>query len=140
MTQIESLKRRILQRVEISKNSGEFEAWTQPKYVTFESLRKKHKHTLFVKLRGRVHPDDLYRRQTGSWNLAKWKIAKLEKVLIVHNNVVTRGFVDLQWRKSPDNLRKWRHDGVETFDVPSVGHLLEGWTWQNGRAYSYDLA
>ena len=140
LAQIEALKLRILDRVEQYKASGEFKEWTEPKYVTFESLRDKHKNTLFVKIKGHVHPKDLYRRQTGGWTLASWKIPKLEKVLIVHNNIVTRAFVNLEWEQYPDDKRKWRYDGDENLDMPSVGHVLEGWTWQNGRAYSFDLS
>ena len=64
---------------------------------------------------------------------------RLEKILIIHDGIVTRGFNKLQWKRPPGDPKKWRYDGTEKFDLPSVGHRVSGWTWQNGRAYSYDL-
>lgn len=136
--QIEDLKLRVIAKM-VEKNEH-FTPWEPPKHIDFEELRKRHENTLFVKLVGQVKPDRLYQRQTGGWRLADWKRKRLEKVLIVHDSVVTRGFNELQWERVPGDPRKWRYDGAENFDLPSVGHRVDGWNWQNGRAYSYDLA
>jgi len=138
LEQIEALKLHIIARK--LERKEHLTLWEPPKSIDFMELRKRHENTLFVKIVGHVKPEELHKRQTGSWSLADWKRKKLDKVLIVHDNIVTRGFTKLQWERPTGDERKWRYDGTETFDIPSVGHRVNGWTWQNGRAYSLDLA
>jgi very-short-patch-repair endonuclease len=140
--QVEALKEEILRRIEAANSAGNWRPWEEPRRIEIDRLQCELKNTLFLKIRGEIHPQDLMARQTGYWRIAPLKRARTKQVIVVHDGVVSRVFTDITWRLGPaegPNARKWGYDGSEAPDHALVGAIITGWNYQQTVIYSLDL-
>lgn len=137
--QIDNLKSRMLEKLKSYEEEGKWEPWVKPKTMDLEDAKRKFKKTLFLKIKGEIHPDDLMARQTGYWIIAKDKQKKVRQVVVVHNGIVSRVFKDIEWTKSEKDKRKVGYTGEEIDNGELVGTIIENWNFQSTKTYSNDV-
>jgi len=71
--QIDDLKAFMLDKIRKVKRDGLWVSWTKPQRVSLDELKKVCECTLFLKIIGEIHPDELMARQTGYWKIAEAK-------------------------------------------------------------------
>ena len=137
--QIKNLKKRIATKCSDYQNKDKFKKWLKPRKLDIYKAKKELKETLFLKIKGEIHPDDLLSRQTGYWVIAKEKQKKINRVVVVHDSVVSRIFTNIQWHIFDQQPNKVGYTGEETESDKIVGTIIENWNWQSTVTYSDDL-
>lgn len=141
-SQVKSLRNVLIERMDTMKSKGNWKPWVQPRHVLLDDLRKELERTMFIKICGEIHPADLMERQTGYWSIEETKRYLVQQVVVVHDGVVSRIFKDLEWRcTQPSNgkNKKWGYTGLETPNQDLIGVIVDGWSNQYTRIYSFDL-
>ena len=140
LEQIEVVKSRIKEKLSDYKNGGKFENWKEPRVVEMEQLRSELANTIFVRVIGEVHPNDLYERETGIWKLAEYNRIKIDQAVVVHNGMITRVFIKLKWERLNEGVNAWRFDADEDEHNKYVGTFVAGWKSQGSFRYSADIS
>ncbi|MGD1849516.1 MAG: AbaSI family restriction endonuclease [Cyanophyceae cyanobacterium] len=138
-SQISELKDRIRQKILSRKAQDKFPSWIEPRRLDIFTAKKEFRNTLFLKIKGEIHPNDLMQRQTGYWRIAPKKRSRIHQVVVVHNLVVSRIFRDIEWLSDPSNPQKVGYQGKETDSDELVGTIIENWRWQQTVTYSDDV-
>lgn len=139
LEQLESIKKRITEKVIEYKKLNKFNDWLEPRKLDIHTAKREFKNTLFVKIKGEIHPEKLMARQTGYWRIAKDKQSKINQVVVVHNSVVSRIFRKIQWQAWSENSKKVGYIGDEIIADEIVGANIENWNWQQTVSYSNDV-
>lgn len=137
--QIKNLKKRIADKRREYKSEGKFRKWLKPRTLDLKKAKKEFKETLFLKIKGEIHPDELLERQTGYWVIAKDKQKKIKQVVVVHNSLVSRVFTNIKWHIFDLQPNKVGYTGKESDSGKVVGTIIENWNWQSTVTYSDDL-
>ena len=141
-SQVDALRRMLIQRMKDVRSSGKWKPWTKPRHVVLEDLRNELRNTMILKICGEIHPDDLMERQTGYWTIHEMKRSRIQQVVVVHNGIVSRVFTDLQWKSTKikdGKPKKWGYTGVEIEEHKLIGTIVDEWPNRNTRRYSIDL-
>ncbi|WP_140054418.1 AbaSI family restriction endonuclease [Oceanospirillum sanctuarii] len=137
--QIESLKEKIKLLRASAKTKGIWEEWKEPARLSLNDAKAKLSNTLFLKIKGKIPPEDLLARQTGYWRICKRKQSRIESIVIVHDSVVTKVFGDIRWHTSPENIEKFGYKGKEINSQIETGTIIEDWGFQQTVTYSADM-
>ena len=113
--------------------------WKQPRVLDIKSIKKEFKKSLFLKIIGEIHPDELMSRQTGYWRIDKRKQSEINQVIIVHNSIVSRIFKNIKWHKWDEHPEKVGFTGEEIESDKIVGTIIKNWSWQQTVTYSEDI-
>lgn len=138
-TQLNAVKDKLKATLKARVASNEFEVWTKPVTRSLLELKSSLSQTLFVKIRGEIHPDKLMERQTGYWRIAKDKQQRVKQVVVVHDGVISRVFSDIEWRTYDQEPHKVGYRGTENDQHELVGTLVTDWAYQQTVTYSADV-
>lgn len=131
ISQINKLKNKII----TEQNKQNFNPWQKPKSLDIFSLKSKKKLTLFVKIRGRIKPEDLMKRQTGYWKIAEKKRKKIKEIIIIHDSVIITHFRKPTWNQK---YKKSGFDAAEKSSSSLLGTTIK-WKTRHTITYSDDL-
>lgn len=137
--QIEELKYLIQERISHYRDSCRWIDWKKPKKIDIYEAKKKFEKTLFVKIKGEIHPDKLMARQTGYWRIANKKREKIKQVIVVHDSVVSRIFSNIRWHSCNTEPNKVGYTGNEIESNELIGSIIENWKFQQTVTYSEDV-
>ncbi len=138
ISDIETAKKQMIEKMETLKAKGEFEEWKPIEILDIEEAKTKYKNTLFVKIKGEIPPHDLQRRQTGRWPLAKHKLPFVNQVIVVHDRAISRVFKNPVFsRYAADN--KFLYTGEEDSSNEILGNKITNWEYQITWTYSNDI-
>ena len=129
--QINKIKSKIISE----QNKQNFNKWQKPKFLDVFSLKSKKKLTLFVKIRGRIKPEDLMKRQTGYWKIAEKKRKQIKEVIIIHDSVIITHFMKPTWNQK---YKKSGFSAVEKTNSSLLGTTVN-WKTRHTITYSDDL-
>ncbi len=118
------------------KEETDFKTWDQPKNISIFELKKELKNTMFVKIKGFIKPENLMERQTGVWFIDNSKIKNINKVVVVHDNEITRVFKISNWIQYGN---KKGYSGIEQLDESLLYSIITDWKFQSTRIYSLDV-
>ena len=118
------------------KEETDFKTWDQPKNISIFELKKELKNTMFVKIKGFIKPENLMERQTGVWVIDNSKIKNINKVVVVHDNEITRVFKISNWIQYGN---KKGYSGIEQLDESLLYSIITDWKFQSTRIYSLDV-
>jgi very-short-patch-repair endonuclease len=118
------------------KEEIDFKIWEEPKNVSIFELKKELKNTMFVKIKGFIKPENLMERQTGVWIIDNSKIKNINKVVVVHDNEITRVFKISKWVQYGN---KKGYSGIEQLDDNLLYSIITDWKFQATRIYSLDV-
>lgn len=139
IAQISNLKKNLKQELELRRNNQSFKNWEQPNSIDISELKRIFKNSLFIKIKGEIHPDDLMARQTGYWRIDKNKWNKIKSVYIVHDGAISRVFTDISWFPWIENPSKVGYRGIEDDNHELVGTIVTNWKTQQTITYSNDI-
>ena len=129
--QIRNLKKRITTKCREYRNEDKFQKWLKPRKLDLYKAKKEFKETLFLKIKGEIHPDDLLSRQTGYWVIARDKQKKISRVVVVHDSVISRVFTNIKWHVFAQQPNKVGFTGEDIESDKIVGTFIENWNWQS---------
>jgi hypothetical protein len=132
--QIQNLKLRIYNLIESNKYN--WKEWEEPKVMPLNEMKLNCQHTMFVKIKGFIKPEDLMQRQTGFWFIAKNKREKIKQAVVVHDSVIARVFSINSWVSAG---KKVGYIGLEVPQHQLLGHIVTDWNYQQTVVYSKDL-
>jgi|SRR5690554_752530 len=139
LTQLNKLKNKLRSALSKRISDNDFEDWSEPVTRSLVELKSSLSQTLFLKIKGEIHPDKLLARQTGYWRIAKKKQLCIKRVVVVHDGVISRVFSDIEWRPSEEQPHKVGYSGVEDDQHELVGTRVNDWSYQQTVTYSSDL-
>ena len=139
ISQTEALKERIKNKILEFKEKNKFNQWVEPKILDIFKAKQDFKKSLFIKIKGEIHPDNLMARQTGYWRIANDKRNKIEQVVVVHNSIVSRVFKNIQWHIWNEHPEKVGYSGSEANSDDLVGTIINNWNTQQTITYSVDV-
>lgn len=138
-TQLNAIKDKLRATLKKRIADNQFDGWTQPVTRSLVELKSSLSQTLFVKIKGEIHPDKLMARQTGYWRIAKNKQQRVKQVVVVHDGVINRVFTDIEWRNYDKEPHKVGYSGKEDDQHELVGTVVTDWSYQQTVTYSSDL-
>lgn len=143
--QLERLKATLLKKIGEVKNNSKWRHWTRPPVLDINTAKARYTRTLFVKIRGVIPEEELFSRQTGYWPIAKNKTDRIERVVVVHDDVVSAVFEHPVWwetkvqtKKRGTQIRRG-YSGLQVIDSPLLENHITGWTTRNTITYSRDV-
>jgi len=137
--QINALKNKIQTLMSDYLKNDKFEEWHEPNMLDIQKAKQDFRNTLFIKIRGEIHPDQLLSRQTCCWIISKEKQSKITQVIVVHDLFISRVFTNINWHISEENPQKVKFTGDTIEDNELIGYRIEGWNWQQTITYSNDV-
>ncbi|TRW49997.1 hypothetical protein FM042_03865 [Aliidiomarina halalkaliphila] len=139
LTQLNEVKEQLRLALKKRVINNCFEEWCEPTKRSLDELKSSLSQTLFVKIKGEIHPDKLMARQTGFWRIAKDKQKHVKQVVVVHDGVISRVFSHIEWRTYDKEPHKVGYRGIENDQHELVGTVVTGWSYQQTVTYSSDL-
>lgn len=132
--QIRNLKLKINSLIERNKNH--WKEWKEPQLMSLNEMKLNCQHTMFVKIKGFIKPEELMQRQTGYWFIANNKRVKIKQAVVVHDSVIARVFSIQSWVSAG---KKVGYIGSEVSQHQLLGHIVTDWNYQQTVVYSNDL-
>jgi len=139
ISQINELKKIIKKLRTETKRSGKWKSWEKPERLSLYDVKNLMNNTLFLKIKGEIHPNELLVRQTGYWRIDKRKQNKIKTVIVVHDSYVTKIFGEINWYAWKDNPKKVGYKGKEKGSEIKIGTIIDDWNFQQTVTYSNDL-
>lgn len=138
ISEIEITKNHIIKKMESLKSKGEFEDWKPIETLDIEEAKQAYKNTLFIKIKGEFHPEVMYNRYRGRWPLAEKKLPHINKVIIVHDRVISKVFTNPVFKRHIEDNKVY-FEAEEDSNNEIIGNNIRNWEYQITWTYSNDV-
>lgn len=138
ISDIKRVKKKMIKKMNALKAKGKFEEWKPIKNLDLDRAKKKFKNTLFIKVRGEFKPEEMYNRYRGRWPLAEAKLPYIKQIVIVHDRIVSKVFVDPVFKRFPED-NKFYFEAKEDNQNKIIGNNIANWEYQITWTYSEDV-
>lgn len=138
ISDIATAKKEMLELMKTLKAKNEFEAWRPIETLDIEAAKEKYTNTLFIKIRGQFEPEIMYNRYRGRWRLSKKKLPFIKQVIVVHDRVVSKVFLNPVFKRFKED-NKMYFEAEEDSNNEIIGNNITNWEYENSRTYSNDI-
>ena len=135
---IETVKQEMISKMNELKSKDEFEEWKPIETLDIEEAKEKYTNTLFIKIKGQFKPEVMYNRYRGRWRLSKKKLPFIKQVIVVHDRVVSKVFLNPVFKRFEED-NKMYFEADEDSNNEIIGNNITNWEYENSRAYSNDI-
>jgi very-short-patch-repair endonuclease len=135
---IETVKREMIEKINELKSNNVFEEWKPIETLDIEEAKEKYTNTLFIKIKGEFEPEVMYNRYRGRWRLSKKKLPHIKQVIVVHDRVVSKVFLNPVFKRFEED-NKMYFEAEEDSNNEIIGNNITNWEYENSRAYSNDI-
>ena len=135
---IETVKQQMITKMQSLKSTGEFEVWKPIETLDIEEAKERYTNTLFIKIKGQFKPEVMYDRYRGSWSLDKRKLAFIKQVIVVHDRVVSKVFLNPVFERFEED-NKMYFEAEEDSNNEIIGNNITNWEYQVTKTYSNDI-
>ncbi|MDA8572433.1 hypothetical protein N9K85_03920 [Flavobacteriaceae bacterium] len=135
---IETVKQQMITKMQSLKSTGEFEEWKPTETLDIEEAKEKYTNTLFIKIKGQFKPEVMYNRYRGRWRLSKKKLPHIKQVIVVHDRVVSKVFLNPVFKRFEED-NKMYFEAEEDSNNEIIGNNITNWEYQVSITYSNDI-
>lgn len=137
-SEIETVKQEMISKMSALKSKNAFEEWKPIETLDIEEAKEKYTNTLFIKIKGQFKPEVMYNRYRGRWRLSKKKLPFIKQVIVVHDRVVSKVFINPVFKRFEED-NKMYFEAEEDSNNEIIGNNITNWEYENSRAYSNDI-
>lgn len=138
ISDIETAKKQMIEKMELLKAKGEFEEWKPIETLDIEEAKAQYKNTLFIKIKGEFKPEAMYNRYRGRWPLAEKKLPFINQVIVVHDRVISKVFKKPVFKRFEEDNKVF-FEAVEDSNSEIIGNNITNWEYQITWTYSNDI-